>query len=50
MNAHHSITANMFEEDVNNPLRGEVERQPTKKKSNPLGNPIINFFDAKKYF
>jgi hypothetical protein len=40
----------MFEQDVNNPLRGEVERQLVKKKSNPLGNAIVNFFAAKKSF
>ncbi len=27
MSANHSIIAKMFEEDVNNPFRGEVERQ-----------------------
>jgi hypothetical protein len=28
----HSIIAKMFEEDVNNPLKGEVERQLAKKR------------------
>jgi len=30
--ADHSIIAKMFEEDVNNPLRGKVETQLAKKK------------------
>jgi len=34
VNANHYIIAKMFDEEVNNPLRKEVDRQPTKKKSN----------------
>ncbi len=34
VNANHYIIEKMFEEEVNNPLRKEVDRQPTKKKSN----------------
>ncbi len=31
MNANHFIITNFFEEEVNSPLRGEVDNQPTKK-------------------
>jgi hypothetical protein len=31
VNANHSIITKMFEEKVNNPLKGEVDNQPTKK-------------------
>jgi hypothetical protein len=34
VDANHSIIAKMFEEVVKNPLRRQVERQPTKSKSN----------------
>ncbi len=45
----HSIIAKMFEEDVNNPL-GEKWKYNLQKKSNPLGNAIVNFFATKKSF
>jgi hypothetical protein len=45
----HSIIAKMFEEDVNNPLKGEVERQLANIKiKNPLGIAIVKFFVVKK--
>jgi len=31
VNANHFIITKMFEEEANNPLRGEVDNQPTKK-------------------
>jgi hypothetical protein len=31
VNANHFIIENLFEEEINNPLRGKVERQPAKK-------------------
>jgi hypothetical protein len=34
VDANHSIIAKMFEEVVKNPLRRQVQRQPTKIKSN----------------
>jgi hypothetical protein len=37
----------MFEEDVSNPLKGEVDRQFVKKRSNPIGIAIVNFFTTK---
>ncbi len=49
MNVDHSIVAKMFEE-LNSPLKGKVEKQPTKKKSNPSCNVIINFFVTKDLF
>jgi hypothetical protein len=32
LNANHFIIAKMFEKEVNNPLKGEVEKQLAKKK------------------
>jgi hypothetical protein len=32
VNANHSIIAKMFKEEVDRSLKGEVEKQPTKKK------------------
>jgi hypothetical protein len=46
--ADHFIIAKMFEKQVNSPLKGEVEKQPATKKSNPFGNVIVNYFVAKK--
>lgn len=40
----------MFEKNVNNPLRGEVDGQFVKKRSNPIGSAIVNFFTTKKPF
>jgi hypothetical protein len=50
MNANHSIIAKMFEEKVNGSLKGEMEKQPTKKRLNPYGSAIVNFFVAKYPF
>jgi hypothetical protein len=50
VNVDHSIIAKMFEE-LNSPLKGKVEKQPTKKiKSNPSCNVIVNFFVTKDPF
>jgi hypothetical protein len=40
----------MFEEDMNNPLKGKIEKQTTKKNSNSYGNAIVNFCVAKFFF
>jgi len=40
----------LFEKEINNPLRGKVERQFAKTNSNPFGNAIVNFFVAKEPF
>jgi hypothetical protein len=40
----------MFEEDMNNPLKGEMEKQTTPKKSNSYGNVIVNFCVPKYFF
>jgi hypothetical protein len=40
----------MFEKDMNNPYKGEMEKQTTKKKSNSYGNAIVNFCVAKYFF
>jgi hypothetical protein len=37
----------MFEENVNNPLRGKVDKQFAKKRSNLIGSAIVNFFITK---
>jgi hypothetical protein len=37
VNANHFIIAKMFEKEVNNPLKREVGKQPTKKKSSTFG-------------
>jgi hypothetical protein len=37
MNVDHFIIAKVFEEEVNNPLRGKMDNLPAKKKSNPFG-------------
>ncbi len=50
MNANHIIIAKMFEEEVNRSSKGEVEKQPRKKRLNPYGNAIVNFFVAKYPF
>jgi hypothetical protein len=50
VNANHSIIAKMFEEEMNRSLKGEVEKQPTKKMLNPYGSAIVNFLVAKYPF
>ncbi len=44
MNVNHSIITNKIEEEMNNPLKREVEKQPAKKISNQFGNVIVNLF------
>jgi hypothetical protein len=44
VNANHSIIVKMFEEEVNRSLKGEVEKQPTKKRLNPYRSAIVFFF------
>ncbi len=43
MGIHHAIIAIFFEEDINSPIRGLVERQLIKKRLNVLGI-VISFF------
>jgi hypothetical protein len=50
VNANHSIIAKLFEEAINSPLKGKVERQLAKKISNPSSNVIVNFLVAKNPF
>ncbi len=50
VNANCSLIAKMFEEEVNRSLKGEMEKQPTKKRLNPYGSAIVNFFVAKYPF
>ncbi len=50
VNAYHSIIAKMFKEKMNNYLKREVEKQPTKKKPNPYNNAIVNCFVVKDPF
>jgi hypothetical protein len=40
----------MFEEEVNNPLRGKVDKLFAKKKSSSSGSAIVNFFVTKDPF
>ncbi len=47
VNANHSIIAKLFEEAINSPLKGKVEKKPAKKISNPSSNVIVNFFVVK---
>ncbi len=42
--------AKVFEKEVNNPIREESKRQPTKKGLNLFGVVISNFFVAKDLF
>jgi hypothetical protein len=49
VNANHFIIVKMFEKEVNNPLRGEMNSQLTKKKPNLLGDAIVNFFVVKNH-
>jgi hypothetical protein len=48
MNANHFMSAKIFEEEVNSPLKGEFEKHPSKKKSNPFRSAIVNFFAIRK--
>jgi len=50
VNANHSIIAKMFEEEMNSPLKGKVEKQLAKKRSNPCGSVIVKFFATKYPF
>jgi hypothetical protein len=47
VNANHSTIAKLFEEAINSPLKGKVEKKPSEKISNPSSNVIINFFVVK---
>jgi hypothetical protein len=47
VNEDHSIIAKMFKEEVNSPLKWEVERHSISTRSNPCSNAIINYFVAK---
>jgi hypothetical protein len=40
----------MFEDEVNNPLKGKVEKQLAKKRSNPCGSAIVKIFATKYPF
>jgi hypothetical protein len=48
VNANHVIIAKIFEEEVNSPLKGKFDKHFAKKRSNPFGNAIVNFFATKK--
>jgi hypothetical protein len=39
----------MFEEEINSPLKGEVEKQLVKKRSNPFSSAIIKFLLPKNF-
>jgi hypothetical protein len=41
------IIAKMFENEMNNPLKGELEKTTCKKRSNLAGSAIINVFATK---
>ncbi len=47
VNANNSIIAKLFEEAINSPLKGKVEKKLAKKISNPSSNVIVNFFVVK---
>ncbi len=49
MNANHFIITKKFEDEVNSPLRGEVEAT-CQKNSNPYGSAIVKFFATKDPF
>jgi hypothetical protein len=40
----------MFEEEMESPLKGKMEKKPTKNRPNPSSNPIVNFFIVKNPF
>lgn len=50
MLSNHSKIAKVFEKEVNNPIREELKKQPTKKGPNLFGVVIFNFFVAKDPF
>jgi hypothetical protein len=50
VNANDYIIAKMFEKEINNLMRREMEKQLAKKISNTFNNAIINFFVAKEPF
>ncbi len=50
MNVDHGLVAKLFEDEVNNLLRGKEERPPLKNRSNLFGNFISNFFAIKEPF
>jgi hypothetical protein len=43
VNANHSIIAKVFEEEVNSPLKGKVEKQLGKKGQIHVGVQLLNF-------
>ncbi len=45
VDVNHAIIANVFEEDINSPIRGLVERQLIKKRLNVLGIVIYIFLN-----
>ncbi len=47
VNTNHSIIEMFFEEAINSPLKGKVEKKPAKFFSNPSNNVIVNFFVVK---
>lgn len=49
MDADHAIIAKKFEEEVNNKIRGLVERQLTKKRFNVSSIIISSFFVVKMF-
>ncbi len=46
----HLKFAKVFEKEVNNPIKEELERQHVKKRPNLFGVVIFNFFVAKGLF
>jgi hypothetical protein len=48
VNVNHFIIAKIFEEEISTPLKGEFEKHLAKKRSNPFGDAIVNFFATKK--
>jgi hypothetical protein len=50
VNVDHSIIKKMFEEEVNNRLKREMERQHVTKISNQFGNVIIKNFFCQRSF
>jgi hypothetical protein len=49
VDANHVLIVNNFEE-VNGPIRGSLEKQPTKKRPNVSRNEISKFFVVKDPF
>jgi hypothetical protein len=50
VNIDHALILNFFEEEINGPIRGTFERQPTKKRFCVLDNAIFKFFVVKDPF